>query len=136
MDTPRSRVGICLSTWKRIFQHEMIKEKILSLHLSRICILQQICLQQCLNGNSVNPKNRTHLPCQEAETQFKMHNYTKKVLEAFKVLPNLVIGFYHNAIDAKVNQRCRICFQFCLAASIAHSLYSPYLGGKLLNFGC
>ena len=56
MDTPRSRVGICLSTWKRIFQQEMIKEKILSLQLSKICILQQISLQQCLNGNSVIPK--------------------------------------------------------------------------------
>ena len=65
-----------------------------------------------------------------------MHNCTKKVLEAFKVLPNLVIGFYHNVIDAEVNSVAEYApyFAYCLYSFL--SLYSPWLGGKLLRFGC
>ena len=52
------------------------------------------------------------------------------MLEAFKVLTNLVIGFYHNVIDAEVNSVAQNApyFAYCLYSFL--SLYSPWLGGR------
>ena len=49
------------------------------------------------------------------------------MLEAFKVLTNLVIGFYHNVIDAEVNSVAKMLLilptaSVAFSLSIAHGL--------------
>ena len=64
--------------------------------------MQRITCHQSVISKNVNVKNLTHLHRIEAEMWLEMRNCMHKVLEASKVLPNLVIGVHYGAADAEL----------------------------------